>query len=257
MRLAWGCVWCAAGVLAAGGARAGAFNPEEGRGLAIVTSTFTDASTFRDAAGRRIRGAGCDKFELTAYVEYGLTDRFALIAQPRFSTLRPDSFAAPQRSGLGAADLGVQAQLFRTGGWALSAQGLMSVPGPGRGPRDDRAGGAVARLSLGAGFELAGRPGFAEATAGYRWRAGGATDEASLEAKVGWRIAAPLTLVFAALAKAGRDGAGLRPRTLRVEAGAVWDVAPAWSLALTVFATPHARQAGAERGVSAAVWRRF
>ena len=256
MRGACGAACCLAGLLAAGGARAGAFNPEEGRGLAIVTSTFSDASTFRDAAGRRPRGAGYDKFELTAYVEYGLTDRFALIAQPRLTTLRPDS-RAPQRSGVGASDVGLQAQLFRTGGWALSAQGLMSVPGPGRGPRDDRAGGAVARLSLGTGFDLAGRPGFAEATLGYRWRAGGATDEATLEGKIGWRVAAPLTLVLAALAKAGRDGAGQRPRTLRLEAGAVWDLAPAWSIALAVFATPHARRAGAERGVSASVWRRF
>lgn len=102
MRIAAGAAsaWIA-GALAA---QAGAFNPEAGRGLAILTSGFADAPAYRDASGRLFRAPGYDKFETVLHVEYGLTPWLAVIARPRFVATRLDASPALSDHGLGVSE---------------------------------------------------------------------------------------------------------------------------------------------------------
>ncbi len=254
MRIAAGAAsaWIA-GALAA---QAGAFNPEAGRGLAILTSGFADAPAYRDASGRLFKAPGYRKFETVLHVEYGLTPWLAFIARPRFVATRLDASPALSDHGLGASEIGAQAQILRADRFVLAAQALARIPGGRRSPLYDRGGGGEARLMAGASFELAGRPAFAEAHVAWRRRDGGRKDEALIDATFGWRPFAPLMLMLQSFTTI--ETSGPRPANwTKAQASAVWDVNANWSVSLAGFATLHASRAPRERGLILGVWRRF
>ena len=242
-----------AGALAA---QAGAFNPEAGRGLAILTSGFADAPAYRDASGRLFKAPGYRKFETVLHVEYGLTPWLAAIARPRFVATRLEASPGVSDHGLGASEFGAQAQILRADRFVLAAQALARIPGGKRSPLYDRGGGGEARLMAGASFEIAGRPAFAEAHVAWRRRDGGRMDEMLIDATLGWRPAAPLLVMLQSFTTIETIGPR-RAAWTKAQATIAWDVTADWSVSLAGFATVHARRAPRERGVVLGVWRRF
>src|SRR5665213_2208422 len=81
------CVWFlgAFAVLvfgSSGDADAAAFLEPAGQGQVIVTTSFTDSANAFDASGRLVPVASYRKFELNAWMDYGLTDWLTLIVDP-------------------------------------------------------------------------------------------------------------------------------------------------------------------------------
>ncbi|MBL8589047.1 MAG: hypothetical protein JNK46_11010 [Methylobacteriaceae bacterium] len=236
--------------------QAGAFNPSAGKGLAIVTSSFAAAPTYRDGAGRALRAPAYDKFEAVLHLEYGVPDWLAAIARPRIVATRLAAPLTARDSGLGVTELGAQAQLLRSERFVLAAQALARLPGGARSPLHDRAGGGEARLMAGATFDLAGRPGFAEAHVAWRRRDGGRLDEALIETTLGVRPFAPTLVMLQSFTTLELNGAR-RGRSTKLQASIVYDFSAAWSMSLAAFATAHAQRAPLERGVVIGLWRRF
>lgn len=237
-------------------ASAGAFNPDPGRGVAILTSSFADAPAWRDGAGRLFKAPGYGKFEASLHLEIGLTEWLAAIARPRFVATRTDAAPALSDHGPGASEFGAQAQILRSGGFVLAAQALARVPGGARSPLHDRRGGAEARLMAGSGFELAGRPAFAEAHVALRRRDGWRRNETLIDVTIGWRPRAPLLVMLQSFTTI--ETSGPRPALwTKAQATMVWDLDARWSISLAGFATLHARRAPRERGVALGLWRRF
>lgn len=244
--------FCAVGC---GAVEAGAFNPEAGRGVAILTSSFSIAPDRREA-GSAAKTPGYDKSEAVLNVEFGLTDWLATIVRPRFVSTRLAAPLGPSAHGLGATELGLQARILRSGGFVLAAQALARIPGGRRSPLYDRGGGGEARLMAGYGFEIAGSPVFAEAHVAVRRRDGGRQSEALIDTTLGWRPLAPLLLMAQSFTTIETSGPR-RASWTKAQATLVWDYSAQWSISLAGFVTVQRRRAPAERGVIVGLWRRF
>ena len=69
-------------VVSAPAALAGAWTLPQGEGQLIATGTFTTGDRAYDARGRLVPVADYRKFELTAYMQYGVFDWLTAIAAP-------------------------------------------------------------------------------------------------------------------------------------------------------------------------------
>ncbi|QLP97508.1 MAG: hypothetical protein HZY79_09040 [Rhodoblastus sp.] len=253
-------------VSAAGPAAAGAFNPAAGEGVAILTAGFSDGRDFVDGAGRKLRAPGYRKFETQAHLEYGVTDWLAALARPRVAAIHEDGRKGFRGVGVGAGEFGVQARLWRAGGWVISAQALGRTPAApgGRFAGWEDRGGVEARLALGRSFSAFGSPAYLDAQIGVRTR-GGRADELVAEQTFGLRATG--TLLALAQIFTTRSLESVRRRTARgapegavrvkAQLGLVYDVTPFWSLGAAAFRTVLVRDGARESGATLSVWRRF
>jgi protein XagA len=92
-------------ILAAGDARAGAWLMPPGQGQVIAGTAFSGSNRAFDAHGNLIPVPSYKKFELGAYIEYGLTDWLTLVAAPAYDVIRQPSpapsYTGPGQSGIG------------------------------------------------------------------------------------------------------------------------------------------------------------
>lgn len=253
---------CAA--LAPAPARAGALNPPAGHGVVILATTFTKGGDYVDGRGRRWRTPPYSKFETQAHIELGLTDWLALVARPRYASLRT---TIRRRDvvwrGLGASEFGLQARLATFAGWTLAAQALLRTPAAPQTGWEDR-GGVEGRLLLGRSFSLFGLPAYVETQIGLRTRGGRASEWVG-EDTLGLRLA-PSLLLFAqgfvthtieTTAQRIARGAPIGALHAKAQLGVVYDLAAGWSLGAAVFRTLVARDAALETGATLSAWRRF
>lgn len=244
-------------------ARAGAFNPEAGHGVVIVTSTFTDGRGYVDGRGHAWRAPGYSKFELQAHVEIGVTDWLALLARPRFMNATSDAARGFDKMGLGSSEFGLQARLFRLGSWTFAAQALARSPSWPNNAFEDR-GGLEGRLLIGYAFNLFGRSGYLDLEYGVRTRKGRA-DEFVWEETLGLRVA-PKFLVLAQMfgqqslespKRMAARGAPLGSRMIKAQLGIVADLDAQWSIGASVFRSILVREGSSETGASLSAWRKF
>lgn len=243
-------------IVGAGEAMAGAFNPDFGRGVAILTTEFASAPPWRETRGRGATASGYRKSESTLHVEIGLADWLAAIVRPRLVATRLDAPLGTSDHGLGASEFGLQARILRSGGFVLAAQALARIPGGRRSPLYDRGGGGEARLMAGHGFDVGGKPAFAEAHVAWRRRDGGRMDEVLVDMTLGWRPLAPLLVMaqtFTTIETSGPRGAAWT----RAQATLAYDVTAQWSVSIAGFVTVTRRRAPAARGWVVGLWRRF
>jgi hypothetical protein len=84
-----------------GGCHAAAFLEPAGQGEVIVTTSFTDSANAFDASGRLVPVASYRKFELTAWMDYGLTDWLTLIVVPSADDIVNSDHPTSTYRGLG------------------------------------------------------------------------------------------------------------------------------------------------------------
>jgi hypothetical protein len=246
-----------------GGARAAAFLDPAGQGEVIVTTSFTDSANAFDASGRLVPVASYRKFELTAWMDYGLTDWLTLIVAPSADDIINSNTPTSTYRGLGMTEAGVRVPIAQGGSSILSLQATGLVPGS-----FDRTDAALAgynsfesdaRLLYGAGFELCGLPSFVDVEAGYRWYDIG-PGEARTDLTFGIRPIPNILLLMQSftIISVG-PGVPYAPnlRSDKLEASAVYDFNKVWSAQLGVFATVAAVKARREQGLVTAVWYRF
>lgn len=154
-------------------ALAGGWPQPKGEGQVIVTGIYSQARDRFDLSGD-LDGSQLryDKIELSAFAEYGLTERWTLMAKP---VVRASWVNAPygvDNSGGGASELGVRyffGEPWRGG--VVSGQVAALIPGDGEDSNADPLGaagpGGEVRVFLGQGYSW----GFGEAQLAWRDRA--------------------------------------------------------------------------------------
>ncbi|CAH1669065.1 hypothetical protein [Chelatococcus sp.] len=250
-------------------AQAGAWTLPEGKGQAIITGTFLKADRYFDSRGQTIRGPDYRKFEVTAFIEYGLTDSLTAILSPSLLSTRVSGPEPAQYTGLGYTEAGARYRLFEHDGWIVSAQAIAGFPGPTNAlnPAEvcctDKY--ADARILVGKSFRLGDWPTFVDAQAAYRLRSGAANDEIRFDLTLGvrplpkWLFLAQSFNVLAMNALASGSTLGLLSGTRyhKVQVGVVWDFADDWSLQLAGVATIAGKSAPLEHGLVSGLWYRF
>jgi protein XagA len=246
-------------------ARAGAWVLEPGRTQVIFQGTALDAPRRFDRRGRALRAGRFSKQEFTVLAEHGFQEALTLIAGGSIRAIAFDGATGTNRSAAGALVVGARGRLWTDGATVVSAQATVAAGGerslPGNLRALDAPAEADARLLLGHGFALAGRPAFAEVQTGYRWRGGGHADEIRIDATLGLRPWPTILIMLQsfntiAVAGDGRFGGG-RLRQHKIQPSLVWDFHERWSLQLGVFASLAGRDTLRERGAVAALWWRF
>ncbi len=252
-------------ILASPPARASPWTREEGHAQIIFSTTSLTAGTRFDRRGRPLRTGRFSKQETTISAEYGLADGLTLMGG---ATGRMSSQSGVDDGWLkvgGAVSAGLRARLWTDGATILSAQGKVST-GMERGilgglrafeaPAE-----AEAQLLVGHCFPVAGMTAFAALQGGYRWRGGGNADELVLDMTLGFRPLPQVLLLlqgFNAVAMQGdRRFGGGRVRRHKLQTSLVWDVSESWSIQIGAFTSPAGRDTPRERGLVAALWRRF
>jgi hypothetical protein len=250
----------AAIVLAAfqGPAHAGAWLQKKGRGLLILSATMLSSDHVFDADGNPIAIPRYSKFETSAWVEYGLTDRFTLVFRPQFRSV---SLAKPydlNYAGLGYTALGVRMGLWSGGQTVFSLQSMLRIPG------DPRVAGTQfeteTRLLYGRSYTLGTWPAFIDTALAYRFRGGVAPDEIRSDMTIGVWPRPDLMVMAQAFStfSFGRIGRFyVTGWQYKAALSTVWDFTKNWSLQVGGITTVAGFNALQERGYFAAIWKRF
>lgn len=244
-------------------AQAGAWMLAPGEGQAIVTGTFTKGSRYVDALGRSLPVADYEKFELTSLVEYGLTERFTVFVKPSYNRVEIGPPDQAGYSGPGQSEIGARRRLPPSGPWVRSAQ--ISAFFPGTAGRTDPAkagntdGAVDLRLLTGRGFDLFGWSSFVDAQGAARISLGDDPHEIRLDFTLGTRPHPRLLLLAQSFSTLGGGWAlGVADaHSHKLQKSLVFDLTDDWSVQLGAVATVAGRETLRERGLLAAVWRRF
>ncbi|WP_395696618.1 hypothetical protein [Methylocella sp.] len=247
--------------LTATGARCGAWLMPPGEGQLIAGAAFSGSTRAFDSRGRLVPVPDYQKFELGAYLEYGLTDRVTLVAAPAYDRVRQPA-PLPSTSGLGESGAGARFGIFEANGFVASAQATLltsglSFNGALASPR--RAASLDLRGLAGYGFALGAMPAFVGAEAGYRFYAQGQPGGWRFDFALGVRPVEKLLVLMQGFGELQTEGSASFPSSAweKLQLSLVYEFAARWSVQLGGFFTVAGRNAGRELGPVAAVWWRF
>ena len=254
----------AGGLLSADPAFAGAWTYPAGTGQVIVSTILTEGEERLAGRGGAIVRQAYRKAESNAYLEYGFTDWLTGIAVPDFQAVSVSAPAAAQYEGLGQSGIGARARIFQTADSVFSFQAMVAVPPRGH-PVNDAEIGATdfqteARLLAGHNFQIGAWAAFADAQIAYRARLGAPADEIHVDLTLGIRPALRWLVMLQSFSTVSAGPA--RPPFLRgsehkLELSLTYDVSRHWSVQVGALATVAARNLMRQRGMAAALWRRF
>lgn len=248
-----------------GAALASAFNEPAGQGVVIVGGTLSGGNRSFTRDGRHVvRTDAYRKREVSAYVEYGLTDWLQIMFKPDLLSTSLGGKSGDRYAGFGTSEAGAQLQLPSFGPVVLAAQGSFQLPATtqqrNRALIGNTSQNADGRALLGYAFPLGSWPSFLDAEMGYRIRGSGAPDEAHADLTLGTRPLPALLLLlqtFTTLPVGKPTPWFPTSQYSNVEASAVYDLTPHWSVQLGAFETIEGRNALREQGATIAVWYRF
>lgn len=243
-----------AAVVACASAQAGAWTPERGDGVVIVTSAFSGAARGFDADGRLQPLPEYRKFELSAYLEYGVTDWLTGVIHSgaRIETQDLDVKTT-------AVDgIGLRARVTRTERMVVSAELTGYAPGLDRNGLwvDSEPAAAEVRALFGYAFAVRDRPAFVDVQGAYRLSAGGEDDEIHIDVTLGLKPA-PRWLLLAQSFTTVSAGSAADYRYHKLQASAVCWLTPRHGLQAGVGGTLDGLAALQEQTVFAAFWYRF
>jgi len=260
-------------------AQAGAWLFPEGRGQAILTTTFADARKAYDANGRLIQTPPYRKFETRLYVEHGVREWLTFVGESGFmnfhgaanptdhlSQLIAEANAGlplsvngpdgPHYEGLGLGFVAARLRLFSSDNSIVSFQAGLRAASPAvRRFLDMREATQVdARLMIGRAFTFFGFKGFTDTQIGFR-SAGQNGDELRMDWTLGLRPIARLLLMAQRYsAFAPRGGIATILAAQRFQLSGVYDVTPAVSFQLGGVTAIAGTNSPVERGVISALW---
>jgi hypothetical protein len=255
---------------------AGPWTPERGHGQVIFTGNWYETQESFDQDGDKQRYEFDGRFtkrELNPYIEFGLTDRLALIGNLFFSRQAFDnSFGRLETTGPGDTEIGLRYRLNGTSAPVIVAvQGLVKVPTAdtdgevalGNGQAD-----IEMRLAIGGSVGGGQHPPFWNVDAGFRRRNGDPADEVRVDATFGAYLHPRIMLMAQGAAIVGMQNArtadDLGNPTLtpdydlyRAQGSVVVQVARRLRLQGGAFAHVAGRNTGAGAGIIASAWLSF
>ncbi len=237
---------------------------EEGTGQLILTQTYNSSDTAFDESGDPGFPVDFEKWEISAYGEYGVTERVTAYSR---AALQDVSLSLPSGSdearGLAATEIGARYRLFERGAGVMSIQAAALLPGQGENVSDlgfgDGDGGFDLRLLAGRGFEWKGRHGFLDAQAAYRGWSGGTPDEARLDLTAGLDATERLQVIGQAfgLASLGETLPDREYYSLKGQLSAVYWFSERRGFQVGALGTLAGQSIVQERAVFAGYWLRF
>lgn len=250
----WPVILAAVGsTLAGGDVKGGAWTLEEGSAQVILSARLKAGEAAVETDSDAAWTPAYDERGLDALIEYGVTDRFTLLAYG--AAKDTDHPWEGRAANLDRTGLAGRVGLFRDGDWAASVQLGGGVDGGADHVRPE----AEGRFLVGRSFDLARLPAFAEIQTGYRLRGSNTADEVLIDLALGARPR-PDVLLLAQAFNALPTGDGMLAfaddREHKAQLSVVWDVTASWSIQLSAFSTV-GQEAWRERGAVVAVWRRF
>jgi hypothetical protein len=243
---------------------AGAWTMDEGHGQVVVGGLLSDATDAFSGSRSLQSTPRYGKFEAQGLIEYGVTDRFTLMAAPGFQRIDIAPPTSATRSGAGYTEFGGRYRLWQDNGWVFSTQATARVPGTNETSNPAAIGYTDpeydARALLGKSFTLGGLAAFVDFEAAQRFRTGAPPNEFRFDASLGVRVA-PKWLLLAQSLNVMSEGSGglLFPAYdySKVQLSVVYSLTPAWSLQFGGFSTVSGRNALQENGLIAGVWYKF
>ena len=235
-------------------AQAGAWTPERGDGVVIVTSVFSGAAKGFDAEGRLQPLPEYRKFELSAYLEYGLTDRLTGVVHSAARIETQDR----EVQTTAVDGIGLRARVAGTDRLVVSAELTGYTPGLDRNGLwvTSEPAAVEARALLGYAFAVHGRPAFLDVQGAYRLSAGGEDDEIHIDVTAGLKPA-PRWLLMAQSFTTLSAGKAADYRYHKLQASAVCWLTPRHGVQAGIGGTLDGVAALQERTVFAAFWYRF
>ena len=246
---------------------AGAWTLPDGTGQWLTTLTAATSTDYWE--GPALAGTPrYDKDELSALIEYGVTDRLTAIVDPGLQHIDIAAPTSAERSGLGYTEFGARYAFLENQdkSWVLSGQATLRIPGT----TDTSNRAAVGytdvesdiRVLLGHTFTVAGLPTFFDLEGAERVRTAGLPSEFRVDGTLGVWVA-PRWLVLAQSFNVVSEGAGNTLYTggsydyEKLQLSAVYKLTPVWSLQGGGYTTYAGRNALAENALILGVWRRF
>jgi hypothetical protein len=204
------------------------------------------------------------KFELQGLIEYGLTDRFTVIAAPGLQHVDIAAPTSAQRTGLGYAEFGGRYRVLTGDSWVFSAQTTVRIPGTADSANPAAIGYTGVETDirglLGYSFGIAGMPSFVDLQLAQRFRGGAPPDEFRADVTLGIRPA-PKWLVLAQSFNVFSEGSGVPPFTSydyqKFQLSAVYELTPWFALQAGVTTTYAGRNALQENGLVLGAWYKF
>ena len=244
---------------------AGAWTLPEGTGQWLATLDVSTATAAFDPGGSLVATPRYNKAEAQLLIEYGLTDRLALIADPGLQHIDIAAPTSAERTGLGYTEFGARYAFWQIPGWVLSGQATLRIPGTSETSNPAAVGytdveGDI-RILLGHAFEIDGRAAFFDLQAAERVRTAGAPSEFRFDATLGWQ-ALPRWLLLAQSFNVFSEGSGApiyggSYNYEKLQLSAVYALTPTWSLQGGGYVTYAGDNALEGNGVILGVWHRF
>jgi hypothetical protein len=251
-------------VLAApGAALGGAWTLPQGSGQAVLTVTASSANSAFDGSGLTPTPR-YNKLEMQGLIEYGITDRFTVMAAPGLQHVDIDAPTDARRTGLGTTELGGRYRLLQADSWVVSGQATLRLPGTNDTSNPAAIGYTGVETDIrglvGYGFALRGLPAFVDLQLAQRFRSSGPPDELRADATFGLQVA-PQWLLLAQSFNVVSEGAGAAPFASyaysKLQLSAVYSLTAAVSLQFGGFTTYAGRNALQENGVIFGAWYRY
>jgi hypothetical protein len=240
---------------------------EEGRVQAITSVAVDGADQAFDQDGDAVLAADFEKIEGSTYLEWGVTPRLTLIAQPvvqRVSLRQSPDAPIEEATGFASSQLGARVLLARPFGGVMSLQGAAVAPGAVENVINARLGdgGAAADLRLLAGRGWGGerRGVYVDSQVGYRWRFDDYPEEARFDATFGVRASPDWMLITQSFSVWREEEPNLllpESRVHKAQVSVVRRLNETWSLQVGGYGAYAGRNVVEERAAFASLWMRF
>jgi protein XagA len=240
----------------------------DGTGQWLTTLTAASSTSYLNGSAGLSPTPRYDKDELTAWGEYGVTDRFTAIFAPGLQHIGIAPPIDADRTGLGYTEFGGRYALLENKDqtWVLSGQATLRIPGT----TDTSNPAAIGytdvesdlRVLLGHSFMIANRPAFYDLEAAERVRTAGLPSEFRFDATFGvWVV--PRWMIMAQSFNVVSEGAGNTDYTggsydyEKLQLSAVYKINHDWSVQGGGYVTYAGRNSLQENGLVFGVWRQF
>lgn len=245
-------------------ARAGSWPAPPGKGQIIQTNLAVNATKSFNMMGELGKPAMFSKHEAGVFWEHGLNEKTTLVLSSSYQDL---NFRAGvddvMFKGFGETGIGLRRVLWRDGSNIVSAQGTVIVAGTGEAVIDADLGvGSTqyeARILAGRSFKLAGRDGFIDGQAAWRFRTGRAPDEWRVDVSAGWQPMPKLKVLaqtfYVDSQEAPRFARGTK--RLKAQASLVYDKSERTSYQIGVYQTVMGENVVQEKALFISVWQRY
>ncbi|MDQ7019018.1 MAG: hypothetical protein Q9M33_07610 [Robiginitomaculum sp.] len=205
------------------------------------------------------------KYENAVFLEYGLTEKWTVVARPAVQNVRLRfEEVVDQAKGFGATELSVRRALPGWKQWVISAQSGAFIPGSVENGFNKPLGQSgldwEVRALAGRSLKLAKRPGFVDLQLAFRERSRGSGNEVRLDATLGGQVTRRMQVHLQSNIVVGIPSSRPDIRTvdsLKAQASAVWFFKRKTGLQLSLSRTMVGRNVVRDSGLTLGLWQKF